>query len=276
MQSAIIGADFLHHHALLLDLKSARLIDSTTSLKSKGSLTYIEQPSISTINVNSKFHSLIKEYIELTGANTYKLPTNSTVHHRIIIDCPPIAEPPRRYAGEKLNIIKEEFNSLFQLGVIRPSSSPWASPIHVAKKASGGWRACGDYRKLNSHTTPDRYPIPRLEDIGEKLHNKKVFSKIDINKAYYNIPMDPLDIEKTAVRTPFGLFEFVVMPFGLRNATQTFQRYMDTIFRNVKYVFCYIDDIVISSEDENQHEKHVRSVLQKTKRCQSVHQRLKM
>ena len=77
--------------------------------------------------------------------------------------------------------------------------------------------------------------------------------------------MDPLDIEKTAVRTPFGLFEFVVMPFGLRNATQTFQRYMDTIFRNVEYVFCYIDDILIFSEDENQHEKHVRSVLQKLK-----------
>lgn len=265
VKTAILGADFLYHHGLILDLKSSKLIDSLTTLRTSGSLEHTQQLSISTINSQSNLHTVIKQFIELTGANTYKLPTSSNVCHRIIVDCQPIAEPLRRYAGEKFKAIKEEFDLLLQLGVIRPSSSPWSSPIHVVKKKTGGWRACGDYRKLNAHTTPDRYPIPRLDDIGEKLYNQKIFSKIDINKAYYNIPMDTNDIEKTAVRTPFGLFEFVVMPFGLRNATQTFQRYMDSIFRNMDYVFCYLDDILIFSENEDQHEQHVHCVLEKLK-----------
>ncbi|XP_049312212.1 uncharacterized protein LOC125778460 [Bactrocera dorsalis] len=187
------------------------------------------------------------------------------VNHQIVTDCRPIAEPLRRYSGEKLNVIKSEFNELLQLGIIRTSSSPWASPVHLVKKKTGEWRACGDYRSLNAHTQPDSYPIPHLDSIVDCLHGKAVFSKIDIKKAYYNIRMCEKDIAKTAVRTPIGLFEFVVMPFGLKNATQTFQRYIDITFRNMDFVFCYLDDILIFSENEEEHHKHVQLVLQKLK-----------
>ena len=102
----------------------------------------------------------------------------------------------------------------------------------MVPKADGSWRPCGDYRRLNTVTTPDRYPLPSMLDLSAKLHGCKFFSCVDLVKGYHQIPMAVEDIEKTAIITPFGLFEYLFMPFGLTNAAQSFQRLMDKLFRH--------------------------------------------
>ena len=146
-------------------------------------------------------------------------------------------------------------------GIVRHSTSPWASPLHMVKKKDGGWRPCGDYHCLNTATVPDRYPLPNIGDFSSQVSGSTVFSKLDLQKGYYQVPVEQRDIQKTAIITPFGMFEFLRMPFGLRNAGNTFQRLMDQIFGDLPFCFVYVDDILVFSKDLSSHVQHLRDLL---------------
>ena len=121
----------------------------------------------------------------------------------------------------------------------------------VPKKQIGDWRPCGDYRSLNHITVSDSYPMPQLSMV--ELNGRTTFSKLELVKAYHQIPIHSDDIVKTAVTTPFGLFEFIRMPFGLKNAGKTFQRFIHEVVQNIKDVFVYSDDVLVASSDIESH-----------------------
>jgi transposase InsO family protein len=181
--------------------------------------------------------------------------------HIIETTGPPITCRARRLPPGKLAVAKKVFKELLQRGEIRPSKSPWASPLYMKPKSDGSWRVCGDYRAINARTKPDRSPVPNILDFNAELADKKVFSKIDVNKAFYHIPVSTEHIEKTAVITPFGLYEFLKMPFGMHNSAQTWQRFIDSLFRDIPNVYVYIDDILIASPNAIQHEQDIKKVL---------------
>ena len=277
VRQRIIGSDFLanfylapnHRDGSLIDLES---LDALPATFAHG----IKSNPITLVNeVNNPYYKLLDSYPEILTPAFTPAEVKHGVRHHIPTQGHPVQSRARPIDAEKLRVAKQEIDKLVKLGVCRrapASESEWASPLMVARKPCvspckctpkvpcGGWRVCGDYRRLNSITTDDKYPVRSIHDFNAELHGKKIFSKIDLMKGYHQIPVEPEDVKKTGIITPFGLFVFTRTPFGLKNAGQDFQRLMDSILGDIPRVYVYIDDILVASESEEQHLKDLATV----------------
>ncbi|GJW72766.1 putative reverse transcriptase domain-containing protein [Tanacetum coccineum] len=175
----------------------------------------------------------------------------------------PVAKAPYRLAPSEMNELSNQLEELQEKGFIRPSSSPWGAPVLFVKKKDGAMRMCIDYRELNKLTIKNRYPLPRIDDLFDQLQGACCFSKIDLRSGYHQLRVHENDIPKTAFRTRYGHFEFTVMPFGLTNAPAIFMDLMNRVCKPYldKFVIVFIDDILIYSKSEKDHEHHLRTIL---------------
>ncbi|WVZ81193.1 hypothetical protein U9M48_028604 [Paspalum notatum var. saurae] len=176
----------------------------------------------------------------------------------------PVSKRPYRMAPDELKELKTQLQEQLDKGFIRPSSSPWGCPaLFVEKKDPGGKRLCVDYRPLNAVTVKNKYPLPHIDILFDQLGGATVFSKIDLRSGYHQIKVREEDIPKTAFSTRYGLYEYLVMSFGLTNTPAFFMYLMNSVFMNEldKFVVVFIDDILVYSKNENEHEEHLRIVL---------------
>ncbi|KAJ9525548.1 hypothetical protein QJQ45_003075 [Haematococcus lacustris] len=198
----------------------------------------------------AQLDSLLAEYSDvftpLTG-----LPLDCPVGHTIPLEPGnrPPATPMYRLSKPEHDELKQQIQDLLAKGMIEPSSSPYAAPVLFGQNKSGELRMCIDYRQLNKITLRDQYPLPRIDDLFDKLSGCKVFSSLDLQAGYHQIRITPKDVPKTAFRTPEGHFQVKVLCFGLTNAPATFQRVMNDAFASVlgKCALVYLDDILVMS-----------------------------
>lgn len=219
--------------------------------------------------------TVLLEYKDVFSLQEREMGRTSLTRHRIHTgDSPPIHCPSNRIPQARKEEVRKLLEDMLGKGVIQPSDSPWSSPIVLARKKDGSVRFCVDYRKVNSVTRKDAYPLPRIDDTLDTLAGSKLFSTLDLKTGYWQVEMADEDRAKTAFCTSEGLYEFKVLPFGLCNAPATFQRLMDRVLHGLKWHSClvYIDDIVVVGATFKDHVHNLVCVL---KRLQEAGLKLK-
>ena len=194
------------------------------------------------------------------------LPPSRQIEFRIdlIPEAAPVAKAPYRLAPSEMEELARQLRDLVDKGFVRPSYSPWGAPVLFVKKKDGAMRLCIDYRELNKLTIKNRYPLPRIDDLFDQLQGSRYFSKIDLRSGYHQLRIQEEDVPKTAFRTRYGHYEFLVMPFGLTNAPAAFMDLMNRVCKPYldKFVIVFIDDILIYSPSKEEHEQHLKLVLE--------------
>ncbi|GJX14430.1 putative nucleotidyltransferase, ribonuclease H [Tanacetum coccineum] len=263
----IHAPEFIYHGSL--PGKSMKII---SALKARTLLSHGCEGFLATIHDTtsdvSSIHDqpIVSEFQDVFPEELPGIPPIRDVEFNIelIPGAEPISKAPYRMAPIELKELKDQLQELLERGFIRPSVSPWGAPVLFVKKKDGSMRLCIDYRELNKITIRNRYPLPRIDDLFDQLQGAKYFSKIDLRSGYHQLRVKEQDISKTAFRTRYGHYEFLVMPFGLTNAPAVFMDLMNRVFHEFldKFVIVFIDDILVFSKSKEEHEEHLRTVLQ--------------
>eukprot|EP00253_Pinus_taeda_P019034 PITA_19034 len=209
---------------------------------------------------------VIQEFTDVFPEEIPGLPPKRNIDFTIelVPGAAPVSRAPYRMSVPELTELKMQLQELLDKNYIRPSVSPWGAPVLFVKKKDGTFRMCIDYRQLNKLTIKNKYPLPRIDELFDQVKGATVFSKIDLRSGYHQIRIKEQDIAKTAFRTRYGHYEFVVLPFGLTNAPATFMCLMNNIFHQYldRFVLIFIDDILVYSRTVEEHQEHLRKVLQ--------------
>ena len=249
---------------IFIDYNDAREVctsPSSHNINSVSSATSLESASLAAASTD-----VIAEYHDVfPDALPHGLPPSRDVDHRIELvpgSIPP-SRPTYRQSASELAELKSQLAELIALGFIQPSKSPYGAPVLFVKKKDGTTRMCIDYRALNDITIKNAYPLPLVGELFDRLQGAKYFSKIDLRSGYHQIRVASEDVPKTAFRTRYGHFEFLVLPFGLTNAPATFMHLMHQTFRQYldDFVIVFLDDILIYSRTLAEHHIHIRKVL---------------
>ena len=209
---------------------------------------------------------VVREFPDVFSKELPGLPPDREVEFSIelVPGTNPVSIAPYRMAPLELRELKVQLQDLLDKGFIRPSTSPWGAPVLFVKKKDGSLRMCVDYRQLNKVTIKNKYPLPRIDDLFDQLQGAEYFSKIDLQSGYHQLKIKRDDVLKTAFRTRYGHYEFLVLPFGLTNAPAAFMGMMNSVFKPYldRFVIIFIDDILIYSKSQTEHEQHLRIILQ--------------
>ncbi|GJU92840.1 putative reverse transcriptase domain-containing protein [Tanacetum coccineum] len=267
----IIGMDWLAYHRALIDCyeKIVRIpLPNGKILEVQGERPEKDLRSLACIKADEKklddIH-VVRDFPEVFPDDLLGLPLEREIEFRIdlIPGASPVVRSPYRLAPSEMLELSNQLKELQEKGFIRPSHSPWGAPVLFVKKKDGSMRMCIDYRELNKLTIKNRYPLPRIDDLFDQLQGACCFSKIDLRSGYHQLRVREEDIPKTAFRTRYGHFEFTVMPFGLTNAPAIFMDLMNRVCKPYldKFVIVFIDDILIYSKSEEEHEVHLKTIL---------------
>eukprot|EP00253_Pinus_taeda_P032583 PITA_32583 len=290
----LIGMDWLEKHWSLVDCKT-KIIYFKDSLGNKKEMQGIKRPvQVRPITANQLVKCVrkgcqiyaiqvgyadskdkiailnnipvIQEFTDVFLEEIPGLPPKRNIDFTIelVLGAAPVSRAPYRMSVPELTELRMQLQELLDKNYIRPSVSPWGAPVLFVKKKDGTFRMCIDYRQLNKLTIKNKYPLPRIDELFDQVKGMTVFSKIDLRSGYHQIRIKDEDIAKTAFRTRYGHYEFVVLPFGLTNAPATFMCLMNSIFHQYldRFVLIFIDDILVYSRTMEEHQEHLRKVLQ--------------
>jgi hypothetical protein len=267
----ILGTNWMTEHRVLLNIPS-RVIEIDSPYHGATTLylpqqEYLYSCTYAITDLKVKDIPVVCEYPDVFPDDLPGMPPDRDIEFIIELQpgTAPISKRPYRMPPNELAELKIQLQDLLDKGFIRPSASPWGCPALFVKKKDNSLRLCVDYRPLNAVTIKNKYPLPRIDILFDQLAGAKVFSKIDLRSGYHQIKIKPCDIPKTAFSTRYGLYELLVMSFGLTNAPAYFMYLMNSVFMPEldKFVVVFIDDILIYSKTDGDHANHLRIILQR-------------